>query len=110
MPLDKTAVARIAALARIRLGEAELEPLAEELSQILSWMEQLNEVGTSDVSTSFSCSIQLRICESSSARGSSSASPSLMRARAAIRATAVLSSGMRSRSPKSSDRTGYHRS
>jgi aspartyl-tRNA(Asn)/glutamyl-tRNA(Gln) amidotransferase subunit C len=49
MPLDKAAVARIAALARIRLGEAELEPLAEELSRILSWMEQLNEVDTSEV-------------------------------------------------------------
>ena len=49
MALDKGAVAYIAALARIRLGEAELEPLAAELSQILGWVEQLAEVDTSDV-------------------------------------------------------------
>lgn len=46
MALDKAAVAHIAALARIRLSEAELEPLAAELSQILRWVEQLNEVDT----------------------------------------------------------------
>ncbi len=49
MALDKAAVAHIAALARIRLAETELEPLAAELSQILSWVEQLNEVDTSGV-------------------------------------------------------------
>jgi aspartyl-tRNA(Asn)/glutamyl-tRNA(Gln) amidotransferase subunit C len=50
MALDKAAVAHIAALARIRLDEAELEPLADELSHILTWVEQLNEVDTSGVS------------------------------------------------------------
>ena len=49
MALDKATVARIAALARIRLSEAELDPLADELSHILTWMEQLNEVDTSGV-------------------------------------------------------------
>ena len=49
MPLDKAAVAHIASLARIRLSEAELDPLADELSQILTWIEQLNEVDTSGV-------------------------------------------------------------
>ena len=49
MALDKTAVAHIAVLARIRLSEAELEPLASELSHILTWVEQLNEVDTSGV-------------------------------------------------------------
>jgi aspartyl-tRNA(Asn)/glutamyl-tRNA(Gln) amidotransferase subunit C len=49
MALDKAAVAHIAALARIRLSEAELDPLADELSRILTWMEQLNEVDTSGV-------------------------------------------------------------
>jgi aspartyl-tRNA(Asn)/glutamyl-tRNA(Gln) amidotransferase subunit C len=49
MALDKAAVAHIAALARIRLDEAELEPLAAELSQILTWVEQLAEVDTGDV-------------------------------------------------------------
>jgi aspartyl-tRNA(Asn)/glutamyl-tRNA(Gln) amidotransferase subunit C len=49
MALDKATVAHIAALARIRLSEAELEPLVGELSQILTWIEQLNEVETSGV-------------------------------------------------------------
>jgi aspartyl-tRNA(Asn)/glutamyl-tRNA(Gln) amidotransferase subunit C len=49
MALEKATVAHIAALARIRLSEAELEPLTEELSHILSWVEQLNEVDTSGV-------------------------------------------------------------
>jgi aspartyl-tRNA(Asn)/glutamyl-tRNA(Gln) amidotransferase subunit C len=49
MALDKEAVAHIASLARIRLAEAELEPLAAELSQILTWVEQLAEVDTDNV-------------------------------------------------------------
>jgi aspartyl-tRNA(Asn)/glutamyl-tRNA(Gln) amidotransferase subunit C len=49
MALDKATVAQIAALARIRLSEAELDPLVNELSRILTWMEQLNEVDTSGV-------------------------------------------------------------
>lgn len=49
MALDKAAVARIATLARIRLSESELEPLAAELSGILDFVEQLNEVDTEGV-------------------------------------------------------------
>ena len=49
MALDKAAVAHIATLARIRLAEAELDPLAGELSHILDWVEQLNEVDTTGV-------------------------------------------------------------
>ena len=49
MSLDKATVARIAALARIRVDEAELDGLAEELSHILGWIEQLNEVDTEGV-------------------------------------------------------------
>jgi aspartyl-tRNA(Asn)/glutamyl-tRNA(Gln) amidotransferase subunit C len=49
MALDKATVAHIAGLARIRLSETELEPLAGELSHILTWVEQLNEVDTSGV-------------------------------------------------------------
>jgi aspartyl-tRNA(Asn)/glutamyl-tRNA(Gln) amidotransferase subunit C len=49
MALDRAAVAHIASLARIRLSEAELEPLAGELSHILDWVEQLNEVDTAGV-------------------------------------------------------------
>lgn len=49
MALDKATVARIATLARIRLAENELEPMAAELSGILDWIEQLKEVDTTDV-------------------------------------------------------------
>jgi aspartyl-tRNA(Asn)/glutamyl-tRNA(Gln) amidotransferase subunit C len=49
MSLDKATVARIARLARIEIADAELEPLAGELSHILGWIEQLNEVDTTDV-------------------------------------------------------------
>jgi aspartyl-tRNA(Asn)/glutamyl-tRNA(Gln) amidotransferase subunit C len=49
MALDRAAVAHIAALARIRITEAELDRVAADLSQILAWFEQLNEIDTSGV-------------------------------------------------------------
>ena len=49
MALDSDTVRRIAHLARVRVPEAELEPLAGELSNILTWVEQLGEVDTDDV-------------------------------------------------------------
>ena len=49
MALDKATVARIATLARIRLTEAELEPMAAGLQGILDWIEQLGEVDTDGV-------------------------------------------------------------
>jgi aspartyl-tRNA(Asn)/glutamyl-tRNA(Gln) amidotransferase subunit C len=49
MSLDEATVARIARLARIAVPEAELAPLAGELSRILEWIEQLGEVDTTDV-------------------------------------------------------------
>jgi aspartyl-tRNA(Asn)/glutamyl-tRNA(Gln) amidotransferase subunit C len=49
MALDKATVARIATLARIKVPESDLERLAGELSGILTWIEQLNEVPTDGV-------------------------------------------------------------
>jgi aspartyl-tRNA(Asn)/glutamyl-tRNA(Gln) amidotransferase subunit C len=49
MSLDRKAVAHIATLARIRVPEADLEALAGDLSHILQWVEQLNEVDTAAV-------------------------------------------------------------
>ena len=49
MSVDKATVAHIAHLARIGVKDEELEPLAAELSGILQWIEQLNEVDTDDV-------------------------------------------------------------
>ena len=44
MSVDTATVARIAALARIRMDEAEVAALVPELNQILGWVEQLGEV------------------------------------------------------------------
>jgi aspartyl-tRNA(Asn)/glutamyl-tRNA(Gln) amidotransferase subunit C len=49
MSLDRKAVAHIATLARIKVGDAELDALAGELNGILQWVEQLAEVDTSGV-------------------------------------------------------------
>ena len=49
MALDTAAVRRIARLARIAVPEAELAPLARELSGILTWVEQLDAVDTANV-------------------------------------------------------------
>ena len=49
MSLDKATVRRIATLARIDVPEADLAPLADELSRIMGWIEQLQEVDTTTV-------------------------------------------------------------
>ncbi|MEO1091537.1 MAG: Asp-tRNA(Asn)/Glu-tRNA(Gln) amidotransferase subunit GatC [Pseudomonadota bacterium] len=49
MSLDEATVARIAHLARIEVEPARLPGLAQELSNILGWVEQLAEVDTSGV-------------------------------------------------------------
>ncbi|HUB97248.1 MAG TPA: Asp-tRNA(Asn)/Glu-tRNA(Gln) amidotransferase subunit GatC [Stellaceae bacterium] len=49
MALDKATVAHIATLARIDVPEADQETLARELSNILGWIAQLDEVPTEGV-------------------------------------------------------------
>jgi aspartyl-tRNA(Asn)/glutamyl-tRNA(Gln) amidotransferase subunit C len=49
MSIDVHTVRRVARLARIREPEERLEPLARELSGIMGWIEQLNEVQTEGV-------------------------------------------------------------
>ena len=49
MALDTEVVRKIARLARLKVPEENLEPLAGELSQILTWVEQLDEVDTDGV-------------------------------------------------------------
>jgi aspartyl-tRNA(Asn)/glutamyl-tRNA(Gln) amidotransferase subunit C len=44
MSVDKATVRRIAKLARIALPEERVEPMMGELNNILSWIEQLQEV------------------------------------------------------------------
>jgi aspartyl-tRNA(Asn)/glutamyl-tRNA(Gln) amidotransferase subunit C len=49
MSLDHATIRRIAALARIRVEDHEVEPLCQELNGILGWIEQLNEVDVTGV-------------------------------------------------------------
>ena len=49
MAIDAATVRKVARLARIAEPEDRLEPLAKELSGILNWIEQLNEVDVSSV-------------------------------------------------------------
>ena len=49
MSLDEATVARIARLARIQIKDEQRAPLAAELSNIMGWIEQLNEVDTEGV-------------------------------------------------------------
>ncbi|HEV2366125.1 MAG TPA: Asp-tRNA(Asn)/Glu-tRNA(Gln) amidotransferase subunit GatC [Caulobacteraceae bacterium] len=49
MPIDRDTVRKVAHLARIRIEESKLEPLAAEISGILTWIEQLGEVDTEGV-------------------------------------------------------------
>ena len=49
MQVDEATVRRIARLARIRITDAEAKGLVKELSGILNWVEQLDEVDTKSV-------------------------------------------------------------
>jgi aspartyl-tRNA(Asn)/glutamyl-tRNA(Gln) amidotransferase subunit C len=49
MAIDKDTARRVAHLARIRVREEDLEPLAQELSGILDFMERLAEVDVEGV-------------------------------------------------------------
>jgi aspartyl-tRNA(Asn)/glutamyl-tRNA(Gln) amidotransferase subunit C len=49
MTIDAATVRKVAKLARIAEPEDRLEPLAQELSRILDWIEQLGEVDTEGV-------------------------------------------------------------
>ena len=49
MSLDKATVAKIARLARLKVDDAQLEPMVRELNNILAFVEQLNEVKTDGV-------------------------------------------------------------
>lgn len=49
MSVDAATVRKVAKLARIRVPEERLEPLSRELSGILDWIEQLNEVDVEGV-------------------------------------------------------------
>ena len=49
MSVTREQVAKIAALARIRMSEDELDRIAPEFNKIIDWVEQLGEVDTATV-------------------------------------------------------------
>jgi len=49
MSLDKDTVRKVATLARIKVPDSDLDHMAKELSGVLGWIEQLNEVDISGV-------------------------------------------------------------
>lgn len=48
-PLTKTAVAKVAHLARLKLSDAELDLLTTQLGQVLGYVDLLNELNTDAV-------------------------------------------------------------
>ena len=49
MKIDKKTTLKIAKLCRVRIKEHEIDELSLQLSSILDWVEQLNEVNTDNV-------------------------------------------------------------
>ncbi|MBJ44725.1 MAG: Asp-tRNA(Asn)/Glu-tRNA(Gln) amidotransferase GatCAB subunit C [Planctomycetaceae bacterium] len=49
MSLSKSEIERVSLLARLRLSDAELTVMTEQLGQILEYVDQLNELDTEDV-------------------------------------------------------------
>jgi aspartyl-tRNA(Asn)/glutamyl-tRNA(Gln) amidotransferase subunit C len=49
MAIDAATVRKVARLARLSIAEERLEPMAQELSGILGWIEQLSEVDVEGV-------------------------------------------------------------
>lgn len=49
MPIDEKIVKKIATLSRIAISENEITKLSSELNSIIKWVEQLNEIDTTNV-------------------------------------------------------------
>ncbi|MCY7351206.1 MAG: Asp-tRNA(Asn)/Glu-tRNA(Gln) amidotransferase subunit GatC [Cytophagaceae bacterium] len=49
MNIDRGMLRRVAHLARLEVKESEEEALIASLTEVLTWMEQLDEIDTSDV-------------------------------------------------------------
>ena len=55
MAIDAETVRKVARLARLAVPEQALQPMAGELSAIMAWIEQLDEVETDGVEPMTSC-------------------------------------------------------
>tara|TARA_A100000171_G_C2118820_1_gene139503 strand:+ start:291 stop:578 length:288 start_codon:yes stop_codon:yes gene_type:complete len=64
MEISKKTIEKIAHLARLKINEADLEPMQERLSSILTWVEQLSEVPTDNIEPMFSVHLDHMPCRS----------------------------------------------
>ena len=49
MKIDKNTTLKIAKLSRIKIKDDEIDELSTQLSSIVSWVDQLNEVNTDNI-------------------------------------------------------------
>jgi aspartyl-tRNA(Asn)/glutamyl-tRNA(Gln) amidotransferase subunit C len=49
MKIDKESIKKIAHLARLEFDESSAEKMSKDMSQILDWVEQLNELDTTGI-------------------------------------------------------------
>ncbi len=49
MKIDNNTVLKIAKLTRLKINPSEIDELSDQLTSILDWVEQLNEVNTDNV-------------------------------------------------------------
>jgi len=49
MKIDKASISKIAHLARLEFDENSAEKMSKDMSQILDWVEQLNELDTEGI-------------------------------------------------------------
>ena len=49
MKIDKNTTLKIAKLSRIKIEDSEIDELSSQLSSIVDWVEQLNEVNTENI-------------------------------------------------------------
>ena len=49
MKIDKNTTLKIAKLSRIKIKDSEVEELSTQLSSIVDWVDQLNEVNTDNI-------------------------------------------------------------
>jgi aspartyl-tRNA(Asn)/glutamyl-tRNA(Gln) amidotransferase subunit C len=59
MKIDKESIKKIAHLARLEFDESGAEKMSKDMSQILDWVEKLNEVDTASVEPLISMSSEV---------------------------------------------------
>jgi len=61
MQINKATIAKIAHLSRLELDEKATDKMVESLSEILDWVEKLNEIDTDNVEPLFTMSSEVNM-------------------------------------------------